>query len=325
MGVSVMGANVTGVTGGSGKETAPPSEKAPAAEQVTTRPNGSKKRSSYASKEGEGAGGGEGRGGGGSTDDGDDASTRVLKSMRAAMGKAGASKRVRFATDDPFEKALQAMQPPEGGGQSADGRSVAAVEALVGVGAPEELDPPSSDAPIEASALVAEPSADAPPARDPRLQGFRIGGQAETPEERGEGWCGPWSTASRLLEARAQAKAARLAELGGATPEPLVKWTPLRNTNRPRAQPSRGVPSLQQLGVHFIAEHIEGVSSLGVLPPAVLSMLTAELARRRKLTGEVLPLFAEEGVVTSDWIVSDCHLIDEPALLSALDVLLTPP
>ena len=34
-----------------------------------------------------------------------------------------------------------------------------------------------------------------------RLQGFRIGGQAETAEERGE-WCGPWSTAMQLIARR---------------------------------------------------------------------------------------------------------------------------
>ena len=74
----------------------------------------------------------------------------------------------RSSADDAWEAALDAMQPRE---EDEEG------------GAP---------------AAAAAPAA---PARDPRLQGFRIGGQAETAEERGE-WCGPWSTAMQLIARR---------------------------------------------------------------------------------------------------------------------------
>lgn len=83
---------------------------------------------------------------------------------------------VRLQAADTWEAALDALQ----------------TEAQAEEQAPEEA---------PAAAPAAQP---VQPARDPRMAGFRIGGQGETAEERGEGWCGPWSTAMRLIEQREQ-------------------------------------------------------------------------------------------------------------------------
>lgn len=88
---------------------------------------------------------------------------------------------------DLWEAALDAMQPE--------------------VGSDGEAHPPVS----------APPPA---PARDPRMAGFRIGGQRETAEERGEGWCGPWSTAMRLVEQREQVTCNKCARVSGVSRQP---------------------------------------------------------------------------------------------------------
>ena len=60
------------------------------------------------------------------------------------------------------------------------------------------------------------------------LQGFRIGGQAETAEERGE-WCGPWSTAMQLIarrEAALEDLTLALTPVPTLTPTPIPASTP---------------------------------------------------------------------------------------------------
>lgn len=81
---------------------------------------------------------------------------------------------------DAWEAALDAMQPQEDDADEGKRAETSAGAAAAGTAA--------------ASAAA--------PRRDPRMKAFRIGGQSETEAERGEGWCGPWSTASRLIEAR---------------------------------------------------------------------------------------------------------------------------
>ena len=47
------------------------------------------------------------------------------------------------------------------------------------------------------------------------------------------------------------------------------------------------MPSLQQLVVRFLVDNIDDVGGFGVLSPAILHSLAAQLAERRKFTVEV--------------------------------------
>ncbi|KAL1508745.1 hypothetical protein AB1Y20_004840 [Prymnesium parvum] len=166
--------------------------------------------------------------------------------------------------------------------------------------------------------------APAAPARDPRMAGFRIGGQGETAEERGEGWCGPWSTAMRLVSQREQAKAEREAAIAaGGTVQPLCEWTPSRDVSTPRPPRPAAIPTLQQLAVSFLVEYIEDVGDFGVLPPGIMHSLASQICARRKFTEQVLPLFTSDASA-SELILPDLHQVTEGALLEALDRLITP-
>ena len=190
---------------------------------------------------------------------------------------------------DAWEAALDAMQPEEG----EDGEA--------------ERPPPPRAA----------------PARDPRMAGFRIGGQAETAEERGEGWCGPWSTAMRLVEQREQAKRDREEAMGGDEPPPLAEWKPSRGLSAPRPQRVAPVPRLQDLAVRFLADHISEVDCFGVLSPGDLHALALRLCERRKFTEDVLPLFTSDPNIT-ELILPDLHLVPEEGLLEALERIVVP-
>lgn len=194
---------------------------------------------------------------------------------------------------DAWEEALNALQPDseeEGaaGGEQGEGGEGDGGQGGEG-GNGEAGRRPRATAP--ASSSSAPSSAPAPassaPTRDPRLQGFRIGGQSETAEERGEGWCGPWSTARALLERRAEAMRERMDELGGAPPPPLVKWEPQTGSRRGGKGRRDGgggvgvVPSLQAIAVQFVAANIDCVEDFGCLTPAVQHALATELCRRR--------------------------------------------
>ena len=173
-----------------------------------------------------------------------------------------------------------------------------------------------------AAARGEEPAAPpAPPARDPRMQGFRIGGQAETAEERGEGWCGPWSTAVRLINEREAAKARREeeAEESGEAAPPLVAWAPTRDPGRARPPRGAAVPSLQSLVVSLLSEHIDSVEGFGVLAPHNAHELAASLCRRRRLGPRELELLTPADGCITELIVPDCHLIPEEDLAAAVE------
>uniref|UniRef100_A0A7S0LH24 Uncharacterized protein n=1 Tax=Coccolithus braarudii TaxID=221442 RepID=A0A7S0LH24_9EUKA len=210
------------------------------------------------------------------------------------------SRRKRPVATDAFEAALDALQPSEVEEGNVDG----AERIHVAGGA---------DGPATAQIPVAAP------ARDPRLQGFRIGGQAESAEERGEGWCGPWSTARALLDRRAAAKAEREAELGGQPEAPITPWLPARDVNTPRrSRVAAAVPSLQNLAIALVVEHIDAVSSFGILSPSIVHAIASALCKERKFTGAVLPLFAEPDVPLTELVVPDCHALEPADLFNAL-------
>ena len=204
---------------------------------------------------------------------------------------------------------------------------------------PEE-DGEEGDAPAPAA-----PPAPAQPARDPRMQGFRIGGQAETAAERGEGWCGPWSTATRLIEQREAARLEREQNLpDGQELAPLQRWEPRRDPTRapPRkttnsftynkkalisgqARDNSGVPALQDLCVSFLVKHIDAVESFGVLSGGVQHAIAAGLCAERKLDDTALELLTQADASVTELVVPDCSHVSEEALVSALTRLTAPP
>ena len=209
-------------------------------------------------------------------------------SSSSTSAASSSSAALKPSARDAWEAALDAMQPNED--DDSDGA------------------PPPAAAP-------------APPARDPRMQGFRIGGQAETAEERGEGWCGPWSTAVRLINEREAAKARREeeAEESGEAAPPLVAWAPTRDPGRARPPRGAAVPSLQSLVVSLLSEHIDSVEGFGVLAPHNAHELAASLCRRRRLGPRELELLTPADGCITELIVPDCHLIPEEDLAAAVE------
>ena len=159
---------------------------------------------------------------------------------------------------------------------------------------------------------------------DPRMRGFRIGGQAESAEERGEGWCGPWATAARLIEQRETARLEREAALAeGGDPggeAPLSPWTPSRDPKSapPRRRPS-AVPSLQDTCVQFLVDNIDCVASFGVLSVGVQAAIAAGLCAVRKLDDVALELLTQADASVTELIVPDCSQVSEEALVAALE------
>ena len=105
---------------------------------------------------------------------------------------------------------------------------------------------------------------------------------------------------------RAQAKAEREAAIAAGEPaQPLCEWTPRRDVARPRPPPPSAVPTLQQLVVDLLVEHIADVVDFGVLSPAILHALAAQLCARRRFSSEQLPLFtpasADESRMLAFW------------------------
>ena len=270
-------------------------------------------------------GGGEGGGGG---DSGGAAAKRNRSEDEAGGGGGGggaAAKRharakstLNASASDAWEAALDALQPQE---DDEDGLGAEGAEGGGGGGA------------AAGGASSAAPPAQ--PARDPRMQGFRIGGMRETEEERGE-WCGPWSTATQLIERREQARLEReaaAAETGGSA-APLVKWVPKRGdgmvgdggssgggggTRREREGGTAEVPSLQSMTVAFLVRHIDAVASFGVLPPSAMHAIAAALCARRKMSPEVLPLFTAEEMGTSELLLPVCDQLGEEDMVAALE------
>lgn len=155
--------------------------------------------------------------------------TEVPPPKPKSSGKAKSVPHLKASQSDAWEAALDAMQPAEDedGGEAGE---------------------------AGAASTAAKAAA---PARDPRMRGFRIGGQGETEAERGEGWCGPWSTATRLVEQREAAKESREEAIAaGRSVAPLNKWTPRRDaaTAPRRASSCAAVPSLQELAVGFLVQ-----------------------------------------------------------------------
>ena len=154
------------------------------------------------------------------------------------------------------------------------------------------------------------------------MQGFRIGGQAETAAERGEGWCGPWSTASRLIEQREQARMEREDQIreGGGTAQPLHTWKPRREpTTSPRRRgPKSAVPSLQDMCVAFLVRHVDAVASFGVLGGGVQHAIAAGLCRVRKLDDTALELLTQPDASVTELVLPDCSHVTEEALINAL-------
>ena len=167
----------------------------------------------------------------------------------APKGKGKAKAAAPMSKAEGKKPAAPKRAPRGGGGGGASSSTSAASSSSAA------LKPSARDA-WEAALDAMQPNEDddsdgAPPprrraagaaARDPRMQGFRIGGQAETAEERGEGWCGPWSTAVRLINEREAAKARREeeAEESGEAAPPLVAWAPTRDPGRARPPRARG-------------------------------------------------------------------------------------
>ena len=181
-------------------------------------------------------------------------------------------------------------------------------------------------------AIAPAPAPAAAPAKDPRMQGFRIGGQAETEEERGEGWCGPWSTATRLIERREAEKLEREQAIAeGAEVAPLETWTPRRDplTAPPRSRrPVAGggpVPALQQLCVNFLVANIDAVASFGVLSGGVHHAIANGLRTVRKLDDAALELLTQADASVTELIIPDCSHVSEDGLVAALTRLTTPP
>ncbi|KAG8465254.1 hypothetical protein KFE25_012617 [Diacronema lutheri] len=219
---------------------------------------------------------------------------------------------------------------------------VAAAAAAAGAGGAREAAPAGAAAPpagarARGRARGREPSAP----HAPGVRAFNIGGMAALPGEGGvgaadasdppakeEGWCGPWSTARKMLREQPAAQEARKRELEeaearanaeGAAHEP---WLPAKRSRAGSSVVAVGgstfVPSLQSLCTALIAAHCSCVSSLGVLPMGVLNALQAALARRRALTPEAAALFADpEGCVT-EFVLDDCCLLTEADLMGLL-------
>jgi len=229
---------------------------------------------------------------------------------------------------DAWEEALNALQPDSDDGEG-DGEECTRSNDSASRGRRQRSVGASSGGEASSSTGTRTSGEDgaAPTAatRDPRLQGFRIGGQAETAEERGEGWCGPWSTARALLERRQQALVERMEELGGQPPPPLVVWEPKTVRKRGgragrtgRASGKELVPSLQSMAVEFVAANIDCVEDFGWLTPAVQHALATELCRRRLFGNAQLRLLAPEGLPLSELVAPDCHKIETPQLHEVL-------
>ena len=195
------------------------------------------------------------------------------------------------SASDAWEAALDAMQPAEGDEEHEGG-----------------------------SPGTAAPAAPAAPSRDPRMKGFRIGGQAESAEERGEGWCGPWATASRLIEQRENARVAREEEAAakGAEPEPLFRWTPRRDSRTARPRPRSPLPSLQELCVSFLVANIDAVASFGILSPGIQHAIASSLCSQRKFDDNALGLLSATDAGVSELAIPDCSHLSEAAMFAAL-------
>ena len=269
------------------------------------------------------------------------------KGGKASSGGGGSSNTGPSRAELEAAKAMGMEVVKEGGGGEGGGaswrkknRTAADVwEAALDAMQPEE-DGEDGDAPAPAA-----PPAPAQPARDPRMQGFRIGGQAETAAERGEGWCGPWSTATRLIEQREAARLEREQNLpDGQELAPLQRWEPRRDPTRapPRkttnsfthnkkalisgqARDNSGVPALQDLCVSFLVKHIDAVESFGVLSGGVQHAIAAGLCAERKLDDTALELLTQADASVTELVVPDCSHVSEEALVGALTRLTAPP
>ena len=196
-------------------------------------------------------------------------------------------RRAKPSARDAWEAALDAMQPNE--------------------------DDDSDGAPPPAAAPPA------PPARDPRMQGFRIGGQAETAEERGEGGAG---RGRRRCGSSTSARRQGAARGGGGRERRGAAARRVGSDARPgRARPPRGaaVPSLQSLVVSLLSEHIDSVEGFGVLAPHNAHELAASLCRRRRLGPRELELLTPADGCITELILPDCHLIPEEDLAAAVE------
>ena len=278
---------------------------APAAAAPAAGSKAARKRPAGASEPTFGDGGGEDGGSGGARKSGFGANSDAGGAGGAggASGRASGDQTSKWGrksrqASGAWEAALDAMQPPEvsedahGGGGGGGG------------GGGEDT-----------------PGAPAVAVRDPRMRGFRIGGIGETEQERGEGWCGPWSTATRLIEQREQARSAREEAIAaGKAVEPIVLWKPQRD---PATAPARRssfarVPSLQELAVAFLVENIDAVASFGILSPGTQHAIAERLGSARKFDDHALGLLIAEDAGATELVLPNCSLLTEGAMKQAL-------
>jgi len=276
---------------------------APAAAAPAAGSKAARKRPAGASEPTSGEGGGEDGGGGGGRKGGS-SGTGAKGGAGGAGGASGRASgdqtskwgRKSRQASGAWEAALDAMQPPEGP-EDADGGGGGGGEATAG-------------APAAAVAV-----------RDPRMRGFRIGGIGETEQERGEGWCGPWSTATRLIEQREQARSAREEAIAAGTAvEPMVLWKPRRDpaTATARRSSFARVPSLQELAVAFLVENIDAVASFGILSPGTQHAIAERLGSVRKFDDHALGLLTAEDAGATELVLPNCSLLTEGAMKQAL-------
>jgi hypothetical protein len=278
---------------------------APAAAAPAAGSKAARKRPAGASEPTSGDGGGEDGGGGGGRKGGS-SGTGAKGGAGGAGGASGRASgdqtskwgRKSRQASGAWEAALDAMQPPEGP-EDADGGG--------GGGGGGEA---TAGAPAAAVAV-----------RDPRMRGFRIGGIGETEQERGEGWCGPWSTATRLIEQREQARSAREEAIAAGTAvEPMVLWKPRRDpaTATARRSSFARVPSLQELAVAFLVENIDAVASFGILSPGTQHAIAERLGSVRKFDDHALGLLTAEDAGATELVLPNCSLLTEGAMKQAL-------
>lgn len=149
----------------------------------------------------------------------------------------------------------------------------------------------------------------------------------------GDAWCGPFATAHALISQREAAKKARDDAIKDSTAGKVedvtnadeydqylqsITWMPHASSNAMTPTKRIQIPSLADLCVKLLAEHIEDVDdeSLRFVSPDALAKFAAEMARQRKFSPEVATKLAVDG--SEDLCFPECSFLVEDTLVNAL-------
>jgi DNA repair protein RAD7 len=120
-------------------------------------------------------------------------------------------------------------------------------------------------------------------------------------------WPGPYSTAVRIIDDRDARKRAR--ELNPSKVDnvanKVISWTPSKD----KKTPMRLVPSLTSLCLRTLANHAEGIVSLGGISEELKQKLLRELCHSRKMTTHLLTELLCDNPVTLQ--LSECSWLNE--------------